>query len=344
MKSVKFGNRGALKIVEPTILETVQKGIETKIGYCINQKRHSLLNHKNLKRLSSKPHQVGVNTLGQRFLLLLTTIQLDDQSKRYSIFINRKTGMMIVVRFRFSADLFSCTEDSDFTGTLFEGELVRIEKDANGGTDWFYLISDILIERGELVISKPLSERLSKISGIIEDNHVPDLKQDPCNIQVKKYFEYQYIQSIIDDYVPTLPYKDAVTGLAFKNSKKDILYILPEFRSQPQKDEKKPVSNKKKNSIKKITISKSSIEKLKPTPSDSNGNFKLVETDMPDVFELYNKSNERVGYAAVPDLETSTLINELLEDVENTNDNLYVKCIYSEKFSKWVPVERIASL
>jgi len=341
MKSVRFGNRGALKIEESSILSAIKDGIESQIGYSMSDKRHSLLNAKTLKRLEKTPYQVGVNTLGQRFLLLLTTVDVGGNSKRWTIFINRKSGMMIVVRFRFTADLFVGPDENAFQGSLFEGELIRCKK--GNKTEWHYLISDILVDRGSSTKETPFEKRLARIGEIVGESHVPDNKQDPCKVHVKRYFGYDNIQSIVDDYIPTLPFQNAVTGLSFKSNTKNILYILPEFRAS-----KKSVAEQPKKTTK-ITIPKGAIKKRRESstpkvpavsPEDHDGHFKVVETDMPDVYELFDRKGNRGGYAAIPDLDTSNLMNDLLEEVDETGETLYMKCEFSKKFSKWVPKER----
>ena len=82
-------------------------------------------------------------------------------------------------------------------------------------------------------------------------------------------------------------------------------------------------------------------------------NFLINPTNLPDVYELYCYSNnnaiEKYSYAAVPDINTSKLLKELIS-FNNINDNIhkkinnnniiYVECNYHKKFKKWVPFKK----
>jgi hypothetical protein len=61
-------------------------------------------------------------------------------------------------------------------------------------------------------------------------------------------------------------------------------------------------------------------------------------TNLPDIYELYayNNSNtlEKISYAFVQDLQTSTLCKKLLYE----NDKELVLCEYNKHFKKWKPI------
>ena len=85
--------------------------------------------------------------------------------------------------------------------------------------------------------------------------------------------------------------------------------------------------------------------------------FLINPTNLPDVYELYcNSSNNKVekySYAAVPDMDTSFLLKELInfnnieDDIMhkiNNNQDSYVECNYHKNFKKWVPFKKTDSM
>jgi hypothetical protein len=63
---------------------------------------------------------------------------------------------------------------------------------------------------------------------------------------------------------------------------------------------------------------------------------------MPDVYELYETRahirDKSFVHAHVPDLDTSKLLRSLFKD-KSVAEALRMKCGFSTKFGKWIPVE-----
>ncbi len=88
----------------------------------------------------------------------------------------------------------------------------------------------------------------------------------------------------------------------------------------------------------------------------------------PDIYKLYTSSNEYVGIAHVPTYERSVFLNGIFrrikentnldlleesddeEEFEDTSTHKYVnldkkvimKCVYNDRFMKWIPIEIVA--
>ena len=152
---------------------------------------------------------------------------------------------------------------------------------------------------------------------IMENNYILDSFCDICPISIKKYFDYNQIESILFNFIPSLPYR--VRGLYFvplKTSYSKILYLF--------KDE----DYKKVNSTNKKFIS-----------------FRIIQTVNPDIYELYiyneQKTNiEKHSYASIPDIQTSQWVKELTD----TKSECIVECKYNPLFKKWVPIKEGSSL
>ena len=67
--------------------------------------------------------------------------------KNYCIFINKKSGIMILAKFTFVASLFD--------GTLFDGELIKNDRD-----EWIFMINDIIYYESQSLITQSLSNRI----------------------------------------------------------------------------------------------------------------------------------------------------------------------------------------
>ena len=70
--------------------------------------------------------------------------------------------------------------------------------------------------------------------------------------------------------------------------------------------------------------------------------FKIQETNLPDVYELYCYDNNNLikyGYASIPNIKISKLIQDIFKKSDNVND-IIVECEYSSQFNKWIPLRR----
>ena len=157
-----------------------------------------------------------------------------------------------------------------------------------------------------------IHERINHIIDIMDNKYINDSFVDICPIFIKKYFDLQEIQTVLNDFIPTLPYR--VRGFYFvplKTSYAKILYLF------------KDSDYKKVNSTNKKFIS-----------------FRVIQTVKPDVYELYlyneQKTNiQKHSYASIPDIQTSKWVKELTDN----NLDAIVQCKYNPLFKKWTPIK-----
>lgn len=194
-------------------------------------------------------------------------------------------------------------DDELYTNTLIDGEFIK-----KNNNEWLFLISDIILHNGVLISKHPLNNKLQILENIFK-NKFKINESDVCLILIKKYFDYKYLTSICETHINKLPYK--CSGIVFKKNHGkscDLLFIFPENRT------------------------KNNNENL------NNIFLKVNKTFLPDVYELYANSKscneEKLGIAAIPTIECSL---KLYNDFSHTNTNIY-KCIFNNKFKKWVPV------
>jgi hypothetical protein len=293
----------------------------------INDKTYSFLNEKNMHLLNDQ-YKVCINTFGHKYLLFLTKYE----HKNNSIFINKKKGDMIMVRFRFDNDIFN--------NTLFDGELIK-----NNKNEWVYVITDIISYTNEYVSkSRTLSERRKLLKDIIENKYSKDETINFCHIDIKKYFNLKYLDDIYQRYISSVPYK--CSGVYFQhieNYNKGFMYIFPEFRTSNQQNTTQNITqNAIQNDVHQQSISKNIIQQVIPKKLDTEPDrkypfdFFVKKTDLPDIYQMfYYRGNNLVnyGYLGVPNIE----ISKLLLNIFTSDDNIKIKCEYSENFNKWIP-------
>ena len=272
--------------------------IKTKIKF--NFRYAKIYNEQYSKNLNN-PHILCLKSSGTPYLLFLTQIN----NTNYAFLIDKKIKdgyeypKIFVVHYRFDSDLFN--------GTLFEVELTR---DKNN--EWCLLIGDIYTMAGVSLQTVQIHGRINHIIDIMDNKYINDSFVDICPIFIKKYFDLQEIQTVLNDFIPTLPYR--VRGFYFvplKTSYAKILYLF------------KDSDYKKVNSTNKKFIS-----------------FRVIQTVKPDVYELYlyneQKTNiQKHSYASIPDIQTSKWVKEFTDN----NLDAIVQCKYNPLFKKWTPIK-----
>ena len=344
MKSITFGKKQVLQIVSNDIKNDIKQKIKDICNMEITTRYYNFLNEKNLHILNNDDYKVCINTFGHKYLLFVTKYK----NKNYSIFINKKRGDMIYIRFRFDEEIFN--------STLFDGELIKNNED-----NWVYVISDIISYNNEFVLkTKTLDERLELLDNIYNNKYVKDEIMNYCKIDIKKYFKLKYLSDIKERYIDSIPYK--CSGLYFQNIseyKKGFMYIFPEFRSNDNNNNNNNKNNNNNNNTRSANIKNkivnnnqnyniisSTLNTSNITPLNANEpnkkqlyNFKIEKTDLPDIYKLYYDNNGEIkylDYAGVSNIETSKLLSETFEKMGEDVD-VVMTCEYLDNFNKWIP-------
>ena len=360
MKSTYFGNKKALQIISTNVRNDIKSSIQNLGPFNLISKYYTFLNKKNVNNLKETDFQVTLSTFGKKYIMYIT----DYNSKKYCLFINKKNDCITLVQLKFSEDIFK--------GSLFDGELVK-----NSNDQWIFLINDMAYYKGTNYITSSFEERKTIIEDFLENEYEYDSDQG-FFISNKPYFSYEYLKDLTNTYMNLLNYK--CSGLYFKNINNfsdNYLFIFPECRSDSKILKNGTVlDDVNTNSMKSIKLESDDdedelmfgkveviVKDDKPAQQQSLPKlektvcrFLINSTGMPDVYELYCKSNnnniEKYSYAAVPDIDTSNFLQSLFP-TENTADiytkvdngtAVYVECNYHKSFKKWVPYKRVNSM
>lgn len=247
MNSVKLGNKKVLQIKSKTLIDDIINRVEHKWKTDITYKRYHFLDKNRAKELKQSEHKFVLNTFGAKYLIYLTT----QNSKKYVLYISRKTKEIFLVKTRFDESLFN--------DTIIEGELLNIKN------RWYFYLSDIHVYKNEKVIMKPFCERYQIMNNFVKNEYQIDYNIEPFSIIIKRAFDYNEILKCKEMYIDKLPFR--INGFLFKNNNPatyDILYIFPEHRN---KQSKQSIQSSQSQSTKPATTS---VSASSPTSSPTS--------------------------------------------------------------------------
>tara|TARA_B110000093_G_scaffold141882_1_gene152794 strand:+ start:220 stop:1257 length:1038 start_codon:yes stop_codon:yes gene_type:complete len=340
---ISFCDKTAFNIKTQSVKEQILKDIYDITEIKIIQKHFEILKEHHFKKLNDNPHLVSLKSNGNPYLLYLTKYNFVNTC----IFIDKKVQAgyflprMIMSRFNFPDELFE--------NTLLEGEMIK-----DNNKKWIFLINDIYIHQNQSLQNKNILKRIEFLNNIFLDfKNDPD---DVCLFQINKYFKYDQFNHLINDYKKSLNY--TCRGIYFKPIFYKFKNILHNFddslvcKVQKIKYQKgnEFISDNKCNPIidnnKKINNPIQTLE-ISTKISDIIKKFYIENTDLPDVYNLYNCDNDTKSYttlydiAYIPNIKCSNFIRELFYN-KSINSKIKVECIFINKFNKWKPVKIIS--
>jgi hypothetical protein len=328
MNSIHFGNKKSFEINNSIQKNEIINTIENTMSVDIENRRYHFLEKNRMNELKNWDFLFTYNSFGAKVFIYLT----QKNRKNTVYFIVRKTKKIVLSRL--------CFDDSLYHGTILEGEMVQINN------KWIILISDIVAENGTCILGKPFSERYTTLKEILSKKYRSDCDLEPAQLLLKDYFTGAELNSFEKTYQPSLPFR--INGLLFKcmdPKNYDILYIFPDNRNVNTNTHANMNTNANKsptsiNHIENVDTNQKQIY----TKSNLNIEkrdcvFKMVITDLADVYELYSLSGQKYilhHHACVPNLSSSSKIQEWIEDDPKS---LIVLCKFNIKFKKWEPME-----
>lgn len=317
-------------------------------GVQILHKHFQKYNDFTFDKIKSNPHILSLKSNGNPYFMFLTKFNdtdiclMIDKKIQQGYFLPR----MIIDRLSFDESLFQ--------GTLIEGEMI------NTGDEWIFIMNDVIVHLGKKLDSTNVLKRLNILYDIVDNKYFP-LPNQKFSIQVKKYFKLHDIDKMIA-FKENLVY--STRGIIFKPmflKFKDILHNFDDSLIDNTKKVKYSETNKFIENIEKKVEKKTDSFEINNkkiiahaqhvinSSVNNNSNmvfsnqvFSIEKTDKPDVYILYDDSNNRnIGMACIPTLKTSKFMRKVFKDA-SLNEKIKFECEYNEKFSnKWVPIKQI---
>lgn len=347
---IDFCNKTAYNIknirYKYNILEKLSK--KYKINISDNYIKFS---NKIITKFNNYDYLLSILTMGTSYLLYLTKIN----NENFTIFIDKKIlnghklPKIIIVNYRF--------HDSLYCDTIFEGELLK-----NNKNNWSFVINDILIYKSKHT-SKNLINRIKLLYNLLDNYYIKDNNIEICNLYIKEYFHPKDLKFIYNNYINTLKYK--IKGIIFNqvtyNNK--IVFNFTNFQTYKTKfnfpkffDSYMYSLNEEKNLLQEIEknnnnliikneedILLSLLENIETNNNSNNNttmyNFEIELTEKPNIYYLYcDKNNKRFKHS-IARIDTLECSNMLREKFKKKKKNIYVSCLYSIEYKKWIPIK-----
>ena len=369
LAKISFCDKQCSNINDNKVKSQIVKHLEAQYGIPIISRDFTVINPNNLRIVSFHQHLLTPLTNGNPYLLLL--IRIDGIN--CCIYIDRKLKdgytypKMHCVKYNFHEELFE-------NETVFSGELVKDTE-----RRWVFLLDGILLYKGMTTTEKNVIGRYELIHSIMANEYTRDAFLEICPLQVKRLFLYRDVEKMVQDFIPNLSY--TCKGILFytlNNRCSNFAFLLPrdaqfEIKTHDEIDDivqtKYPKLWAKKHDINQEQIpdalSINPIEqqggitavatpamistdcKAKVEIAVDNVVFKILKTDIPDIYNLYCIESSttnlvKYGIALVPNIRISHYLYNGFKGDANNLDRL-VECRFSKIFEKWTPIRFVAN-
>lgn len=330
---ISFCDKVAFNIKSDETKKYLLDHLDRKYGLKIITKHFDKFEEKLLPNINNNPHLLYVRSNGNPYFLYLTKLNFVN----YCIFVDKKIQQgyffprMIITHFHFDDELF---ED-----TIFDGEMIKMS-----GEKWTFILDDLIVYKGSYLKDQNVVKRINILYSLLKTYYIED-SMDVCKFQVKKFFRYDEIDSLINDHIPNLKY--TCRGIYFRPLFLRFRDVLINFDDslikKVERNKYKHVKNflllDDQKAIEKqedINLSKSSSIASTEHLFGHNKYF-VRKTNNPDVYEMFDAKGGYVDIACIPSMKISKYMRELFTK-KNVVDKLELEFEFSTKFNKWIPV------
>ena len=343
---IKFGSNEVQLIKDKS---NVVDFLYSKID--LSKYRYNILNHiDKLKFLQENIHFVAPNYNGFNYLIIFMKLNNENvciaiDRKKLSYHKNQLDMNNLQI-----LKLDMKTNDTLYNGTIFDGKLI------NNNNKYIFLIQDCFYMMGNKLLNMNMKDKMIHLNSVINNNFKDNYSKNII-FKINKLYNYEDIEALVNK-MDSLEYKSY--GLIFFPEVSGIttLYIEKKETNNTREtnNNTREINNKKEITInkKEITIStKDYIEqktyniithfvnflKNRIYSYEENGEIKnllLLKTEITDVYDIFDNT-EKLGIALIPNLRISHMCSELI-----TDKAIKFKCVYCNKFKKWIPLNPIS--
>lgn len=199
-----------------------------------------------------------------------------------------------------------------YLGTIFDGRMIK------SNDEDIFLIQDCYYLEGIKMNAWKLEKKIEYIDEYITKN----LKGQ--NIKIRKM---DLISNIVELNNKIDKSTVDINGFIFLQARSGVSYIFIDNEFKKEINSNINIDEK---------LDKEFIEDKKDENNNNEENVFLIKKDAkPDVYHVYNKKNELVHFASIPDTFTSQLVFTKLQN----KDSGYFKCVMDERWKRYKPVE-----
>jgi len=281
-------------------------------------------------------------------------LSIPDGKKCFAWFTSFKNNMVCILleldnknkkEFKNIKIINCCFSTSLCYNTLFFGTLFYHVNNP------FFSIEDIYLYKGKDLSSHDFGYKINKIAYILKN----DIKQISYN-NTCVVFGLPMISKTNEDFdISTISYK--LHSVKYVKNNSHLILSIDEFKLDVKENVKENVRENVKGNVR---------ENVKEKRVTKQEKIFICKPDIQnDIYHLYTSENDYIGLAAIPDYNTSIMMNKLFriikenndldaleesddeEEFENSNVDKFVYldksykiiCIFNNKFKKWVPIK-----
>jgi hypothetical protein len=340
---IKFGSSDVQLIKDKS---NVVDFLYSKID--LSKYRYNILNHVDkLKFLQENIHFVSPNYNGFNYLIIFMKLNNENvciaiDRKKLSYHKNQLDMNNLQI-----LKLDMKTNDTLYNGTIFDGKLI------NNNNKYIFLIQDCFYMMGNKLLNMNMKDKMTHLNSVINNNFINSVINNNFKdnyskniiFKINKLYNYDDIESLVNK-MDSLEYKSY--GLIFFPQISGITTLYIE-KKETTNNNTKETNNKKEITInnrdnieqKTYNIITNFVNFLKNRiySYEENGktkNLLLSKTEITDVYDIFDNT-EKLGIALIPNLRISHMCSELI-----TDKPIKFKCVYCDKFKKWIPLNPIS--
>ena len=323
----KFGN-GNSNITNHDIKIKVIDWLYSKLD--LSKHRYNILNNvQKLEFLQSSPHFVSPNFKGFNYIMMFLNIN----NTSYCVAIDRKKlsyhkSQLDPKTINVMHLNMNINTNSMYDGTIFDGKLIQ------SNNKYMFLIQDCFYLKGKKILDINMKQKMEMLDNIIKETFNKDTNY--CkNFEFKLNTLYTYEE--LPDLITNLP-KISIpnNGLIFIPMKSGItvLYIDKKVEIVAINSNSTEVIEQKSYHIINDFIDFLKSRTYSYEAGSKMSNMWLSRTEIPDVYDIsMMEHGDKIGIAMIPNLKTSQMCDNIITDTPKQ-----FKCVYSNKFKKWIPL------
>jgi hypothetical protein len=196
-----------------------------------------------------------------------------------------------------------------YIGSIFDGRMI------NSHPNNIFLIQDCYYLDGIKMNAWKLEKKIDYIDEYISRN----MKES--NLKIRKV---DHIGDIVELDKKISTSKVDINGYIFLQGRSGVSYIFIDNNNFSKNDEL---------SVEQINDNKF-IESVTNNDANNDAIFLLKKDAKPDVYHIYDKENNLIHFASIPDTKTSQLCYEALKN----KDSAYFKCEMDSRWKRYKPI------